>query len=513
MKGGPPCAGRLFLWSAHNDLPYDFPAEFLVQASSPLGPPEVNFLSPRRRLDSDEQTIPFHPGFVNLGTNRICQQLMPRIHDAALHHPVLNSHGPGQISEDISKRLRRSVAGCSHTAKIAAEWTRCRTTIRDSSRCFVASGMKHLETRLAHIGTGADPASAAIAPPIHLSTNYEAKPDGSFGAYKYSRIGNPTRDRFERSLSDLEGAEDCVAFASGMAAASGLLHALDPGDEIVLAEDVYHGVAAWAEQHFSRWGGRVIRFDPRSSDELGSRLTDRTRLVWIETPSNPNLGITDISAVATVVHEAGALLVCDSTFSTPVLTRPIEHGADIVLHSATKYLAGHSDALGGAVLFAGTSPISERTRSIQTMGGAVMDPFTAWLTMRGMRSLGARLRMICDSAVRIAEFLEAADDILQVNYPGLASHPGYETARTQMDGFGGMISFRVDGAEEDARRIVSRATLFTRATSLGGTESLIEHRRTSEGPNSTTPADLIRLSIGLEHPDDLIEDLRQALSA
>lgn len=373
--------------------------------------------------------------------------------------------------------------------------------------------MTRLETRLAHTGIRSDSDTGAVSPPIHTATNFEAAPDGTFGEWKYGRLGNPTRHRFERSLADLEGASVGLAFSSGMAAASALLSALDPGDEVLLANEVYHGVSSWAENHFSRWGGRVGRFDAHSSDGLERNVSERTRLVWIETPSNPNLGITDIRAAAGIAHGAGALLVCDSTFSTPLLTRPIEQGADIVLHSTTKYLSGHSDALGGALLFAGNASVAERTRSIQTAGGAVMDPFTAWLTMRGMRSLGARMRMICDSAARLADFLESADGISQVHYPGLTAHPAHDTARRQMEGFGGMISFHVEGGETRARRIVSRTSVFTRATSLGGTESLIEHRRTSEGPESTTPADLVRISVGLEHPDDLIEDLRAAIAA
>jgi cystathionine gamma-synthase len=280
-----------------------------------------------------------------------------------------------------------------------------------------------------------------------------------------------------------------------------------------MADGVYWGVQSFGEHHFSRWGGLVSRFDPTDAESLADRMTERTKIVWLETPSNPRLRIADIAALAHAVRTSDAKLLCDSTFSTPLLTRPFEHGADIVLHSATKYLGGHSDAMGGAVLFREPSELAGKTRTMQTDGGAVMDPFSAWLILRGMRSLGARMRMICSSAARVASWLEQHPDVQEVSYPGLASHPGHDIARRQMDGFGGMISFQVRGDAERARRVIANTRLFVRATSLGGTESLIDHRKTSEGPDSNTPENLLRLSIGLEHPDDLIDDLRTALDA
>ena len=371
--------------------------------------------------------------------------------------------------------------------------------------------MKHIESQLAHTGTEADPASGGLAPAIHTATNYEADADGQFSkGYLYGRKENPTRYRLQSALAKLEGGETCLAFSSGMAAATAVLQALAPEDEVCFSDALYVGVRSYAERHFQRWGGRIRTFNPTENGSLEDALSERTRLVWIETPSNPELTIVDIARTADAAHDVGALLVCDSTFSTPLLTRPLEHGADIVMHSVTKFLSGHSDVLGGVLVMRAGLHLHETISSFHELGGAVMDPFSAWLTMRGMRSLGARMRMICSTATTVAEWAESHPAIRSVLYPGLESHPGHAIAAHQMSAFGGIVTLRVADGETAARTAYGRVRIFRRATSLGGTESLIDHRRTSEGPDSTSPPDLLRLSIGLEHPDDLIADLENA---
>jgi cystathionine gamma-synthase len=371
----------------------------------------------------------------------------------------------------------------------------------------------HPETLAARAGTEPDPATGAVSPPIHLSTTFERDPDGSYPkGYVYAREDNPTRRRFEEALARLEGGAACAAFASGMAAASAVFASLAPGDRVVIPEDVYHGVRRVLRTRFEAWGLRVSEADLSRPGSLHDVVTDGTRLVWIETPSNPLLRITDIRAVADRAHEVGALCVVDGTWTTPLLQRPLELGADLVVHSVTKYIGGHSDVLGGAVV----GPDSEAfaaVRTVQRSEGAVMDPFSAWLALRGLRSLGARLDRQCDTAARVAATLAAHPAVAAVHFPGLPADPGHAVASRQMSRPGAMLSFRVKGGEAAALRVAARVRLFTRATSLGGTESLIEHRASVEGEATRTPRDLLRVSVGLEHPDDLVEDLVSALEA
>ena len=296
-----------------------------------------------------------------------------------------------------------------------------------------------------------------------------------------------------------------------MAAANAVFQALAPGDHVILPDDIYHGVRHLADTVFAPWGLSVSRVDLTNLDALTATLRPETRLIWAETPSNPMLKVTDLRAIAQRAHAAGARLVVDSTWTTPLLQRPLALGADLVVHSVTKYLSGHSDVLGGALVARREDAFFERLRAIQQGAGAVLDPFSAWLTLRGMRSLAARLRLQCTTAHRVATFLHDHPRVARVNYPGLPAHPGYAIARQQMDDFGAMLSFEVEGTAAEAMAVAARAKVFRRATSLGGTESLIEHRASIEAPPTRTPPTLLRCSIGLEHEDDLLADLAQAL--
>ena len=374
------------------------------------------------------------------------------------------------------------------------------------------AGARHFETLAAHAALGPDPATGAAVPPIVLSTTFERAPDGTFPhGYIYSRTANPNRTALEEALAALEGGAACAAFASGQAAVMAVFQALAPGDHIVAPADVYHGVRTLLKDVFERWGLAVTFADLSDLGAAERAITPKTKLVWAESPSNPLLRITDLSRLATLAHAKGALLAVDNTWATPALQRPLALGADLVMHSTTKYLGGHSDVLGGAIVARGAEGFFAGIRKVQQVGGAVPSPFDAWLVARGIRSLPSRMRTHCENAARVAAFLAARKGVRAVHYPGLAAHPGHDVARRQMSAFGGMLSIEVDGDAARAQRVAARVKVFLRATSLGGTESLIEHRRSVEGPYSTTPETLLRLSIGLEHPDDLIADLDQAI--
>lgn len=370
----------------------------------------------------------------------------------------------------------------------------------------------NLDTILARTGTDPDPETGALAPPIHTATTYARNDDGQSGQYVYSRIGNPTRRRLEATLAASEGGAGALAYSSGMTAAMTLCQAMKPGDHVLLPHDIYFGVRALLMEHFTRWGLLVTDVDQRDPDAVKAAMTSATKLVWVETPSNPQLNITDLRAMADIAHEAGAQLVVDNTWATPLITRPIEHGADVVLHSVTKYLGGHSDVLGGALVFAREDALFESCNALSQEGGAVLDPFGSWLVLRGMRSLGPRLRQQSETAGHLAEWLQGDARVASVHYPGLTSHAAHDIAARQMALFGGMLSFCVQGSAERALEVVRNSRLFANATSLGGTESLMEHRASIEGPDTPTPQNLLRVSVGLEHVDDLISDLDQALS-
>jgi cystathionine gamma-synthase len=350
-----------------------------------------------------------------------------------------------------------------------------------------------------------------VSPP-YLTTTYERAADGSYPhGFQYARTGNPTRAQLEETLRYVEGGAACATFASGMAAAMTVLQALPSDAHVLLPDDVYYGVRQLITDAFDAHALSATTVDMTDLDALADAFRPTTQLVWAETPSNPMLRITDLDAVADLAHANDAVLLVDGTWTTPLLQRPLAHGADFVLHSVTKYLAGHSDVLGGALVAADENGLFTRIRSIQETGGPVLDPFSAWLALRGLRTLAPRLRLQCASARRIAAFLDQHDRVAVVHHPSLAHHPGHDIADRQMDDFGGMLSFEVTGGQEAAVEVAARVAVFRRATSLGGTESLIEHRASIEPDDSSTPDGLLRLSIGLEHVDDLIDDLTQAL--
>jgi cystathionine gamma-synthase len=362
-----------------------------------------------------------------------------------------------------------------------------------------------------------DPLTGSLTPVISPSTNYEQQPDGSYRQDRvYTRADNPTYEHAENLLAALEGAGcACALFASGMAAATAVFQSLLPGDHVLVSRVLYWGVRKWLAEFALTWGLDVEYADTSDLGALAAAIRPgRTRLLWVETPANPMWEITDLAAVCDLAHAAGSRVAVDNTVATPVLTRPFEHGADLIVHSATKYLNGHSDVLAGAVLTARRDPFWERIRSWRRNTGAVPGPFEAWLLQRGMRTLFLRVHRASESALAIATHLQGHPALTGVLYPGLPSHPGHQIAARQMSGgFGGMLSIRLAGGAEHATAVMQGVQLFKRATSLGGAESLIEHRRATEGPSSPVPDDLLRLSVGIEATADLITDLDAALAA
>ena len=371
-----------------------------------------------------------------------------------------------------------------------------------------------IETLAVHAGHAPDPATGAVSPPIHLSTTFVREADGSLhDGFLYSRSDNPGRRGLETVLAALEGGRVGLAFSSGMAATTALFQTLASGDHVIAPRDAYYATGKLLRELLRPWGLDSSFVDTTDPDAVRRALTPRTRLVWLETPSNPVLAVSDIAVVAAIAREARARVACDNTWATPLLQRPLELGADVVMHATTKYLGGHSDVTGGALVLAEDGPLAARLRDVQALAGGVPSPFDCWLVHRGIRTLPYRMRGHCDNAEAVARFLARDERVEVVHYPGLKADPGHEVAKRQMRRFGGMVSFQVRGGAAAALAVVSRVRLFTRATSLGGTESLIEHRASVEGPESRTPPGLLRLSIGLEHPDDLIEDLGAALSS
>jgi cystathionine gamma-synthase len=368
------------------------------------------------------------------------------------------------------------------------------------------------ETIAVHAGGEPDTATGALAAPIHLSTTFEHGPEAErLHGYLYIREGNPTQTRLEQALAALEGGESALVFASGLAAGTAYLQALPPGSHVIFPDDVYYDFHTIARDLLPRWGMESSVVSMTDPAAVRSALRPSSRLLWVETPSNPLLKVTDIAMVSEIAHAGGASVLVDGTFATPILQQPLELGADVVLHSTTKYFGGHSDVQGGALVARRSDATFARAQKLRQLLGGVASPFNSWLVLRGMRSLGCRVERHAANALAVAEALGAHPAVEAVHYPGLRSHPGHEIARRQMRAFGGMLSLRVRGGRSRAVDAVSRVKLFRNATSLGGTESLIEHRASSEGPSSTTPDNLLRASVGLEHPDDLIDDLLQAL--
>ena len=373
------------------------------------------------------------------------------------------------------------------------------------------------ETRAIHAGYEPDPTTGAVIPPIFATSTYKQDGVGGLrGGYEYSRSANPTRTALEDTLAALEEGERGFAFASGLAAEDTVVRGLlDPGDHVVLPNDAYGGTHRLFDKVLQRWG---VANTPAALSDLATverAIRPETRMIWVETPTNPLLGIADIAALANLAHEAGALLVVDNTFATPYLQRPLTLGADVVVHSTTKYVGGHSDVVGGGVVVRDLD-LAEKLAYHQNAMGAVAGPFDAWLTLRGLKTLAVRMERHCDNAERVVEFLTGDERVQQVFYPGLAAHPGHDVAATQMARFGGMVSFRVAGGEERALGVCERAEVFTLAESLGGIESLIEHpgrmtHASVAGTDLEVPADLVRVSVGIETVEDLLADLDRAL--
>ncbi|MCZ0981057.1 cystathionine gamma-synthase [Streptomyces diastatochromogenes] len=373
------------------------------------------------------------------------------------------------------------------------------------------------ETRAIHAGNTADPLTGAVVPPIYQVSTYKQDGVGGLrGGYEYSRSANPTRTALEENLAALEGGRRGLAFASGLAAEDCLLRTLlVPGDHVVIPNDAYGGTFRLFAKVVQRWGVDFSVADTSDIESVRAAVNDRTKLIWVETPSNPLLGITDIEAVAGVARQAGVKLVVDNTFASPYLQQPLALGADVVVHSLTKYMGGHSDVVGGALVTADEA-LGEELAYHQNAMGAVAGPFDSWIVLRGIKTLAVRMDRHSENAEKIAEMLTQHPKVTQVLYPGLPEHPGHEIAAKQMRSFGGMISFRVQGGEEAAVEVCNRAQLFTLGESLGGVESLIEHpgrmtHASVAGSALEVPADLVRISVGIENVEDLLADLRQAL--
>ena len=370
-----------------------------------------------------------------------------------------------------------------------------------------------LNTRCVHSARSPDPSTGALAAPINLATTFQRDADGAYPrGYRYSREGTPNRVALEGCVAALEGGCGALAFASGLAANMAALELLEAGERLVAPKEAYYGTKKQFTAHAQRRGAAVHFADFCDPDAVRGAVAGGARLVWIETPTNPLLNVVDLRRVIAIAHEAGALAVCDNTFATPVCQRPFDFGADLVVHSGTKYLGGHSDVLSGLLVVRNDGALLERLREWQSMSGAVLGPFDCWLLRRSIATLALRVRAQCTGALAVAGFLAAHAAVERVLYPGLAQHRGHAVAAAQMPGgFGAVLSVCVAGGETAAVGVAARTRLFTRATSLGSVESLIEHRASIEGPNSPTPRNLLRLSIGIEEPADLIADLAQAL--
>ena len=370
------------------------------------------------------------------------------------------------------------------------------------------------ETRAIHVGQDPEPTTGAVVVPIFQTSTFAQPRVGEHLGYDYARTGNPTRTALQECLAALEDTDEAVCFASGLAAEDAVFRLLSPGDHVLMADDVYGGTWRQIAHVHTRFGIEVTAVDLSDLDAAAAAIRDRTRIVWAETPSNPLLKILDLAGLADLAHANGAWLVADNTFATPYLQRPTELGADLVVHSTTKYLGGHSDVVGGAVC---TDAATARDLAfLQNAVGAVPGPFDAWLTLRGVKTLGVRMDRHCANAERVAAFLAEHPRVTEVFYPGLADHPGHELASRQMRGYGGMVSFRVDGGVDAAKQVAEHTRLFFLAESLGGVESLIEHpgimtHASVAGTALEVPDDLVRLSVGIESIDDLLADLDQAL--
>ena len=370
-----------------------------------------------------------------------------------------------------------------------------------------------IETIAVHAGHEPDAVTGAVTPPITMSTTFEREPDLSYrSGFLYSRYANPNRQSLERCMAELEGGGAAACFSSGSAATNAVLQALEPESQVLLPDDAYYGTLKLVRDLFGPWRLQLGTADMTDLAKVKAAITKKTRVVWVESPSNPLVRVVDIAAIARLAKDVGAFVVVDNTWATPVLQRPLQLGADIAMHSTTKYLGGHSDVLGGALVASSEQhPLFAKARTVQQLGGAVPSPFECWLTLRGIRTLPWRVRAQTDNAGRVAAFLEGHKRVEKVHYPGLKSHHAFEVVKKQMSAPGAMVSLQVRGGRDAAIAFTNRLKIITRATSLGGTETLIEHRHSVEGPETRAPENLLRMSVGLEHADDLIEDLDQAL--
>jgi cystathionine gamma-synthase len=370
------------------------------------------------------------------------------------------------------------------------------------------------ETLCVHAGQAPDEATGAVAPPIHLATTFRHAADGArVAGYEYQREGNPTNDRLCEAIAALEGAARALTFSSGMAAISTLLESLPAHVRVVMADDCYVGLQMYVREFLIPRGAVVTPVDTTDLAAVQAACGAGVDLLWLETPSNPLLRVSDIAALAAIGHAHGAVVACDNTFATPLLQCPLALGADIVMHSTTKYFGGHSDVLGGALAFAREDALLATVARRLHLAGPTLAPFSAWLTLRGLRSLPARMAMHCANARALAAFLAEHPAVERVNHPSLATHPGHDLAARQMRDFGGMLSVQLHGGRDAALAAASKLRIFTNATSLGGCESLVEHRASVEGPQPRSPQNLLRVSVGIEHAEDLIGDWAQALAA
>jgi len=369
------------------------------------------------------------------------------------------------------------------------------------------------ETLAVHAGHSVDVGTGAVTEAIHLSTTFERDADGGYSrGFLYSRNHNPNRNGLEAALAALEGGAASAAFGSGLAAVTAIFQGLKPGDHVVAPNDIYHGTANVLKHLFAKWGVTASFIDMTNLDGVRTAVTPQTKIIWIETPSNPLLQCVDITAIAEIAHQHGARAIADNTFASPVLQQPLALGCDMVMHATTKYLGGRSDVLGGAVVSRLDDEHFAQLRTAQLFGGAVPSPFDCWLVMRSLPTLPYRMQAHCANAQKVAEFLQQHAKVSVVHYPGLPGNSFHAVASKQMSGFGGMLSFEVKGGKESAMALAANVEIFTRATSLGGVESLIEHRASIEGPESKTPQGLLRVSVGLENADDLVDDLNSALT-
>jgi cystathionine gamma-synthase len=370
----------------------------------------------------------------------------------------------------------------------------------------------HFSTKAIQATQLKDHNAGSVATPLYLSTTFERDADGSHPyGYVYSRAENPNRELLETAMALLENGEKALAFSSGMAAINALMQTLKPSDHILIPEDAYYTLILLTNEVFTQWGLEYNTIDMSDLANVKAAIKTNTKLIWVETPSNPQLRIVDIEAISNIAHENGAICAVDNTWATPVLQNPLDLGADIAMHATTKYIGGHSDVISGVLVFKKENELFTKIKLIQKLAGAVPSPFDCWLLTRGIKTLSLRVKAQTESAQKIAELLDKHPNVDKVFYPSLPSHLNHSIAKKQMSGFGAMLSFNLKGTEAEALAFTGKVNLFTRATSLGGVESLIEHRKSIEGPASISPPTLLRVSVGLENVDDLIEDLKQAL--